>query len=212
MSDLYLKQLEIGPMQNFQYLVGDAKTKEVALVDPAWDVEKVLEEAEKDGLKIQAILISHIHYDHVNALDRALKATNAKVYVHKEEARELGVPKSYSMPSENGTQVKLGDITIELIHTPGHTVGSQCFFVRNKLISGDTLFIGTCGRTDFPGGSPEEMYKSLHDRLGKLPDGTILLPGHNYSGSPTSTLGDQRKQNPYMVAQSLNEFLAMMGR
>ena len=211
MSDLYLKQMEIGPMQNFQYLIGDAVSKEVALVDPAWEVETVLQAAEKEGLKIRAILITHIHFDHVNALDRALRATDAKVYIHKEEAKELGVPKSMSVISENGTQLKLGDVTIELIHTPGHTRGSQCFYVQDKLISGDTLFIGTCGRTDFPGGSPEEMYKSLHDRLGKLPDGTILYPGHHYASKPTSTLGDQRKENPFMVSRSLHEFLGLVG-
>ena len=107
--------------------------------------------------------------------------------------------------------MKIGDITIQFMHTPGHTPGSQCFFVQNHLVSGDTLFINACGRTDLPGGDPEQMYWSLNHRIKKLGDNVVLFPGHNYADVPTATLGEQKKQNPFMMCETLQDFLTRVG-
>lgn len=210
MSNLYLKQMELGPMQNFVYLVGCPVTREAAVVDPGWDSGKIISEAQKDGMKITSIFVSHAHFDHVNVLHELLSETDAKVYLQKDEVEFLKVPKMNLKPTASGDKVRIGEVEIECIHTPGHTPGSQCFYIGNKLISGDTLFIKACGRTDLPGGDPEKMYLSLTQRLMRLPDETILYPGHNYSDRPTSTLKSEKEQNPFLLCQSLEAFLIMV--
>ncbi|MBI4436507.1 MAG: MBL fold metallo-hydrolase [Candidatus Omnitrophica bacterium] len=206
----YLKQMELGPMQNFVYLIGCPTKKEAAVVDPGWDAGKMLAEAERDGMKITSILISHAHFDHVNVLHELLAETDAKVYLQKEEVPFLKVPKMNLQPTLSGDKVRVGDIEIECIHTPGHTPGSQCFHVDGRLISGDTLFINACGRTDLPGGDSEQMYYSLTQRLARLPDETLLYPGHNYADRPTSTLKEERQSNPFLLHPSLESFLMMI--
>ncbi len=208
--DIYLRQMELGPMQNFVYLIGCPVKKEAALIDPGWDSGKILAEAERDGMKITSILVSHAHFDHVNVLHELLAETDAKVYLNKEEVPFLKVPKANLKPSSSGDKIAIGEIEIELIHTPGHTPGSQCFRVGGSLISGDTLFINACGRTDLPGGDPEQMYYSLTQRLSRLPDDTILYPGHNYADRPTSTFSDEKRNNPFLQHQSLESFLLMV--
>ncbi len=209
MESLYLKQMELGPMQNFVYLVGCPTTKEAAVVDPGWDSGRILAEAKRDGMKITSILVSHAHFDHVNVLHELLSETDAKVYLQKEETPFLKVPKSNLHPTSSGDRIKIGQIEAELIHTPGHTPGSQCFHVQGKLISGDTLFINACGRTDLPGGDTEQLYHSLA-RLSRLPDETVLYPGHNYADRPTSTFKDEKAYNPFLQIQSLEGFLMMV--
>lgn len=209
MNTLYLKQMEIGPMQNFVYLIGCPVKKEVAVVDPGWDSGKILAEAERDGMKITSILVSHAHFDHVNVLHEILAKTDAKVYLQKDEVEFLKVPKMNLKATESGDKVRIGDIEVECIHTPGHTPGSQCFHVEKKLVSGDTLFINACGRTDLPGGDSEKLYFSLN-RLAKLPEETILYPGHNYSDRPTSTIRDEKENNPFLLCRSLEDFLMMV--
>lgn len=202
--------MELGPMQNFVYLIGCPTKKEAAVVDPGWDAGKMLAEAERDGMKITSILISHAHFDHVNVLHELLAETDAKVYLQKEEVPFLKVPKMNLQPTLSGDKVRVGDIEIECIHTPGHTPGSQCFHVDGRLISGDTLFINACGRTDLPGGDSEQMYYSLTQRLARLPDETLLYPGHNYADRPTSTLKEERQSNPFLLHPSLESFLMMI--
>jgi len=210
MQNLYLKQMELGPMQNFVYLIGCAEKREVAVVDPGWDSDKIIEMAKRDDLKITSIFISHAHFDHVNVLHELLQATDAKVYLQKDEVEFLKVPQTNLHPTESGDKVSIGTIDATFIHTPGHTPGSQCFYVGNKLISGDTLFINACGRTDLPGGSPEDLYQSLTQRLMKLPDETILYPGHNYAAEATSTIKREKENNPFLLCQSLDQFLMMV--
>jgi len=205
-SDLYLKQLEIGPMQNFVYLVGDKTTREVLVVDPAWEVDQILEAAQKDDLKVKGALITHTHFDHINGLDDLLQKTDGVVYIHKNEAEFLKGMKQNIKKVKGADTVKIGHVEITLIHTPGHTPGSQCFLVDGNLISGDTLFINACGRCDLPGGSASAMYESL-DRLAKLGDDTRLYPGHNYADDPVSTIGMEKKNNPYMKIQDQEGFL-----
>jgi glyoxylase-like metal-dependent hydrolase (beta-lactamase superfamily II) len=217
-GDLYLRQMELGPMQNFVYLVGDRQSGECVAVDPAWEIDTIVRTAEADGMRIVGALVTHTHPDHVGGdlfgMDipgaaALLERVRAKVYVHAAERDVLRGFGSDIARVEGGTELPVGRLTVTFIHTPGHTPGSQCFLVDGRLISGDTLFINACGRTDLPGGDPAEMHRSLTQRLAKLPDETILLPGHNYGGE-ASTIGDEKRRNPFMRF-GLGEFLRAMG-
>jgi hydroxyacylglutathione hydrolase len=206
-SSIYLKQLELGPMANYAYFVGDPKTREVAIVDPAWEVDRILAFAQESDLTITTILITHSHFDHINGVEDLLDHTKAKVVINKAEAEFMRAVWPDLVKVESGDRTRVGDVEITFIHTPGHTPGSQCFLVRNHLISGDTLFIGACGRCDLPGSNPEDMYYSLTQKLAKLDDHTIVFPGHNYAARPYSTIGDEKRFNPYLQFQSLQDFL-----
>lgn len=206
MSEIYFKQLLVGPMENFIYLIGDKKKKECVMIDPAWDVPAVLEVAEKDGMKVVGGLITHTHFDHCNGAKDLLDKTQSKIYVHKNEAEFLKGMKQEIEKTDSGYELKIGDVAITFIHTPGHTPGSQCFMVNNSLVSGDTLFIGACGRCDLPGGNAEQMYHSLQ-KLARLGDDVVLFPGHNYAEEPVSTIGAEKQHNPYYQVSSLDDFL-----
>jgi len=208
-SDLLIRQFEVGMMENFVYFIGDQKSREIFVVDPAWEIDTILKKAKEEDLKLTGALITHHHYDHTNGVEELLKHEDIPIYVHQKEIPYLAFKSSNIKPTESAQKIKCGQIEIEMIHTPGHTPGSQCFRVRDHLVSGDTLFINACGRCDFEGGSPEEMYFSLTKRLGALPDQTVLYPGHNYADVPVSTMGDQRKNNPYLLCDSLQNFLKL---
>ena len=226
MSDgtLYLRQLELGPMQNFVYLVGDPLTRECVVVDPAWEIDRIVETAQADGMTLVGALVTHTHQDHVGGslaswgmpgripgVEELLARTPVKIYVHKAEREFLRGFGSDLVKVDNADTLQVGRIPLKFMHTPGHTPGSQCFLIDGRLVSGDTLFIGSCGRTDLPGSDPSAMYDSLTQRLGVLPDETVLLPGHNYGG-PSSTIGDEKRHNPFLRFTSLGEFLRAMGR
>ncbi len=206
-AGIYLKQMELGPMENFVYLVGSKGTREVFVVDPAWQVDTILRIAKEEDLKIIGALISHYHFDHTNGIEELLEAVQVPIYVNKKDLNYMDVPKGVLKPMDAGAKVNAGGVEIEMVHTPGHTPGSQCFHVRGHLISGDTLFINACGRTDLPGGDAKELYHSLTKTLMKMDDSTILCPGHNYADKPTTTMGDQKKHNPYLMCDSLENFL-----
>ena len=194
-------------MENFVYLVGSKTTREVFIVDPAWQVDTILRIAKEEDLKIKGALVSHYHFDHTNGIEELLKAVNVPVYVNKKDAPYMEYSSDDIKEVDNNFKVKAGEIEIEMIHTPGHTPGSQCFHVQNRLISGDTLFINACGRCDLPGGDAKEMYASLTQKLMKFDDSTILLPGHNYADKSSATMGEQKKSNPYLLCDSLDNFL-----
>jgi len=218
---LYFKQLEMGPMQNFVYLIGSMESREVAVVDAAWEIDEILRVAAADDMEITHAFVTHTHPDHVGGrfagveiegVTELLGKSKAKVVVHKAEAEFLkSLSPSDLIKAESGDKIDVGGIEIQLLHTPGHTPGSQCFLVENRIVSGDTLFIGSCGRVDLPGSNPEQMYYSLTQKLMALPDETILFPGHNYADEPTSTIGQQKQRNPYFQFQSLKQFLGAMG-
>ena len=210
-QDLYLRQMEVGPMANFVYLIGPAGAPETAVVDAAWDIEAILRAAEADGRRVVAALVTHWHPDHTNGLERLVEATDARVYAQRDELPWLRYAGANLRAVAPGDELRLGEVTIQFLHTPGHTPGSQCFLVRDRLVSGDTLFINACGRTDLPGGDPERLYQSLTGTLGRLDDRTILLPGHNYAEIPSTTLGEQKRQNPFLRCASLTQFLRMIG-
>lgn len=206
-SSLVIQQYEIGPLNNFLYLLGDPSSKEMAVIDPAWDVPFLIQESRKLGYKITKVFLTHAHPDHVNGLDELLEEYNVPVYISKHEAPFLRKNLKNLIDVHNGDQLSLGAITFNVLHTPGHTPGCQCFLYDGQLISGDTLFIDGCGRCDLPGGDPKVMYHSLYHVLMNLPDETIIYPGHNYGPTPTDTLRHQKKTNPYLQARSLSEFL-----
>jgi len=207
----YIKQMEIGPMANYVYLVGAAGSKDAVVVDPAWDIDAIVEAAERDGRRIVGALVTHWHPDHTNGLQELVDKTDAAVYVNAEDVPWLPSPVGNLRPSRPGDALQLGDVKVEFLHTPGHTPGSQCFLVRGRLLSGDTLFIDACGRTDLPGGEPEELYRSLSGTLRNLDDRTIVLPGHNYAPVPSATIGEQKISNPFLACASLTAFLRMTG-
>lgn len=222
---IYFKQIEIGPMQNFAYLIGDPETREALVIDAAWDIPALVNVAQQDGYTISKALVTHYHQDHlggefsghhIQGAAELLEQVKAKVYIHKAEAEFLnriaGLSDSDLVKVEGGDTTAVGGIGVTFIHTPGHTPGSQCFLIGHNLVAGDTLFINSCGRIDLPGSSPEDMYYSLQT-LSKLVDETRLFPGHNYSGQPSDTLGNQKKHNMYLhlTTRSLQEFLSVMG-
>lgn len=221
---LYLRQAQIGPMANFIYLIGDPETHKAAVVDPAWDVGAIHNYAQKEGYEIEQILISHYHQDHlgghmmghnVEGAANLLELIKAKVYTNKNEAegvkRVAGLSDSDLVKVEAGDVVKVGNLEIKFLHTPGHTPGSQCFLVSGNLISGDTLFVNSCGRVDLPGSDPAAMYYSLNHTLRNLDDSTVVYPGHAYSSESSTTIGDQKRHNMYMRFPTLDEFLDAMG-
>ena len=224
--DLYLRQLLVGPMQNFIYLIGSRRTRECVVVDPAWTIDGLLEVAAEDDMRVVGALVTHYHPDHCGGAMMGFRVpggvaeligkVDAKVHVHTIEADGLkkvtGVSESDLIRHESGDRLTLGDVTIELIHTPGHTPGSQCFLCDGCLIAGDTLFVDGCGRVDLPGGDPAQMYETLTGTLARLTDDVVLYPGHDYGHAPQSTMGEQRQTNRYLRIRSLADWTRMMGR
>jgi len=214
-----------GQMANFMYLLGDPESRQALIVDPAWDVESLLEVARQDDYKIAGALVTHYHPDHVGGdlwgvqvegVTRLLETEAVPLYVNKNEAEGLkqvtGVADSDLKKVDDGDSLELGALSIGFLHTPGHTPGSQCFLVGDRLVAGDTLFVQGCGRVDLPGGDPEQMYYSLTQKLAKLPPETILYPGHHYGPTETSTIGNELEQNVYMRVGSLDDWRHLMGR
>jgi hydroxyacylglutathione hydrolase len=221
---IYLRQAQIGPMANFVYLIGDPETHKAAVVDPAWDVNAIVNFVEAEGYQIEKILISHYHQDHlggemmgqnIQGAANLIELIKAKVYVNKNEAegtkRVSGLSDSDLVKVEAGDIAKIGNLEIKFLHTPGHTPGSQCFLVAGNLISGDTLFVNSCGRVDLPGSDPKAMYYSLNHTLRNLDDSTIVYPGHAYSSESSTTIADQKRHNMYMRFNNLDDFLDAMG-
>ncbi len=199
--------LELGPMENFVYLIEDKSSGRAAVVDPAWDVPAVLKLAEQRGVRITDILLTHSHNDHINGIADVLHTFDAQLHLLNAEAKFWS--ESLSTPSLHygGDEIKLGDTPIQVMHTPGHTPGSACYKIDNQLITGDTLFVFGCGRCDLAGGDPEEMYSTLKDMRQTLPEDTIILPGHNYAETPTSTMQAQIDGNPFMHFDETERFV-----
>lgn len=201
--------MQIGPMENFIYFIGDKDKQEVLVVDPAWDVKKIIKQAESENVFLKGILVTHGHFDHTNGVEGLLKKYDIPVYINKDEMDFF----KFKWGNENvrkvssGDVIKVGDIDVRFVHTPGHTPGSQCFHVSNNLISGDTLFIDGCGRCDLPGGNVEQMFDTIYNKLMRMDDKTIIFPGHNYSNLQHDTIENQKKTNPYMQYENLMSFV-----
>ncbi len=235
-SRLYFKQLLAGldvaegnrvaeQMVNFVYLLGDRETGEAVAIDPAYDQQGLLDILEADGMRLTGALATHYHADHVGGslggmaqitgIAELLELTSVPVHVQADEAewivKSTPVAADDLVQHESGDTVMVGEIPITLIHTPGHTPGSQCFLVEGKLVSGDTLFLDGCGRTDLPGSNPEDMYHSLTHRLAHVPDDAVLYPGHLYSEKPSATLAETRQRNVVFRPDSLEQWMMMFG-
>ncbi|MBL78178.1 MAG: MBL fold metallo-hydrolase [Acidimicrobiaceae bacterium] len=233
---LYFRQLLSGrdfghrnqlaqQMVNFVYLIGDRQTGEAVVVDPAYDVAGLLGILEADGMRCAGVLATHYHPDHVGGSMMGFDIAGAKelleevsvpVHAQREEAEFIrkvtGLGEGDVVEHASGDRVRVGEVDIELIHTPGHTPGSQCFLVDGRLVAGDTLFLEGCGRTDLPGGDPAALYQSLTQRLARVPDEAVLYPGHLYSPQPSATMGHTRSTNFVFMPRSEEQWLAMFGR
>lgn len=199
--------LELGPMENFVYLIEDHASRRAAVVDPAWDVQQVLDLASRRGVRITDILLTHSHHDHINGIEDVLRVFDAQVHLSRSEARFWGA--SLDLPSlhHGGDRIKLGETEIDVLHTPGHTPGSACYKVSDQLITGDTLFVFGCGRCDMRGGDPEQMFHTLKNMQRDLPDTTLILPGHNYAEKSSTTLKEQIEGNPFMHFDDVSRFI-----
>lgn len=197
-SPCTIHALELGRMSNFIYVIGDHATNRAAVVDPAWDVPAILAIAERHGLRITDILLTHSHFDHINGVEALLNARDAQLHLLRAEAAFWNNYLDLPTLHEGGDRIQLGETEIEILHTPGHTPGSACYRLGNQVLTGDTLFVFGCGRCDLRGGDPEQMYQSLR-RLGeRLPGNTLIRPGHNYGIVPVSTMLEQREGNPFL--------------
>ena len=221
-DDLYLEQLLVGPMDNFIYLVGSKSTREVAIIDPAWDIDVLLAHIKEKDLKLTSVLVTHYHPDHIGGgmgghsiegIAELLEKDPVKIFVHKLEAEGVkkvtGVSDTDLNIVESGDHLTIGENDIEFLHTPGHTPGSQCFKVNNNLVSGDTLFVQGCGRVDLPGSNSEDMFHSLQ-KLSALPNETILYPGHNYSAEPYESMERVKEINTYLRIEDLDMWKQIM--
>ena len=231
---LYFRQLLSGrdfaqgdgiaaQMRNFAYLIGDRQTGDCVVVDPAYAAGDLVDVLEADGLHLSGVLVTHHHPDHVGGsmmgfelkgLAELLERVSVPVHVNSQEAqfvsRITGIPMSDLTSHEHGDKVSVGAIDIELLHTPGHTPGSQCFLLDGRLVAGDTLFLEGCGRTDFPGGDSDEIFRSLQ-KIAQLPGDPTVFPGHWYSVEPSASLSEVKRSNYVYRVANLEQWRTLMG-
>jgi len=208
---MIVKQIKLSRMAVFCYLIGDEKTRTCALIDPAFDTDRILAEAKAAGLRVTHIINTHCHADHVAGNAAVKAATHANICIHKDDAARLGAMTNSAMARifggrgspkadvrlEDGDVIAIGSTGLQVIHTPGHTPGGICLYHDGHLITGDTLFVNGVGRTDLPGGSAALLIASIRDKIFTLPADTIIWPGHDYGPRPSSTVEYERRTNPY---------------
>ena len=198
-------QVAVGPMQNFSYIVEDESTREAIIIDPSWDLDKIIQIIEEQNLNPKYIVNTHWHDDHTRGNEELAAEISVKIVQH--EASTL----QNDMTVKDGDSIKFGCSELVVYHTPGHSKDSICLVGDGKIFSGDTLFVGNCGRIDLPGGSSRELYHSLFDVISNLDDGLIMYPGHDYGSAQTSTIGNEKMTNPVMQKISEDDFVMRMG-
>jgi len=205
---MIIDSLETGPLQVNCYIIGCEATRKAAVVDPGGDAELILDRLQKLNLQLQMVINTHGHFDHVGGNKRLLETTGVELLLHADDKDLLGLAGQhagiYGLSTElspapdkllaDGDLIKLGDLEIKVLHTPGHTPGGICLLVEDLLIVGDTLFAGSIGRTDLPGGNHQQLIQSIHKKLLPLPDGTAVYPGHG----PSSSIGREKLHNPFL--------------
>ncbi len=201
---MILDQFRIGPYLNFTYLVADEEGGEGVVIDPSFGLEPVLEGIDARRVKVRYILNTHSHPDHVAGNGDVRERTGAKVVAHRV------APLHQDVSVDEGDAFDTGRLKFEVRHTPGHTKDSVLYLFEGHVATGDTLFVGECGRTDLPGGDPSEMYDSLHRRILSLDDALVVLPGHDYGATPTSTIGRERAENYTLQPRTREEFLEFL--
>ena len=202
---MIVHQISVGPMQNFSYIIEDESTHEAIVIDPSWDLEKITSIIEEQNLIPKYIINTHWHDDHTRGNDELAKKLSVKIVQHEESTLQN------DMTVKNGDSIKFGCSELVVYHTPGHSKDSICLVGDGKIFSGDTLFVGNCGRIDLPGGSANDLYHSLFDVLHSLDDNLVLYPGHDYGMATTSTIGNEKTTNPVMQKMNEDSFVDRMG-
>ena len=190
-------------MENLVYIAADEQTKEAIVIDSGWDIEPVLKSSKQDGFTIRYVLATHEHFDHTRTIHELADRTGAQVLAHVKSALEV------DRRVDEGDKIRLGESDLLVLYTPGHSEDSICLYDGRELFTGDTLFIGTCGRIDLPGGSAEKLFESLHGKIMRLPPNTEVNPGHDYGEVSHRKLSEEAKRNPALLASDLVSFLQL---
>jgi glyoxylase-like metal-dependent hydrolase (beta-lactamase superfamily II) len=201
---MIFRQVAVGTFQNFAYIIGDEKTKTGAIADPAWEVDKLLKMTDDLGLKVKYVINTHSHHDHIQGNDAVVRKTGAKLVAHAKSP----IKKNITVNDED--TLDIGTLKAKIIYTPGHCPDHICVLVEGKLLTGDLLFVGECGRTDLAGSNPSEMYDSLFKKILPLEDSVEVYPGHDYGKTPSSTIGYERQNNYVLKPRTREEFLKFM--
>lgn len=201
---MIFKQVAVGTFQNFAYIIGDEKTRAAAIVDPAWEVDKLLKMCADLGLKVSYVMNTHSHHDHIQGNDSVAQRTGAKVLMHEKS------PAKKDIAVKDGDTIKIGSLKAKFIHTPGHCPDHICILIEGKMLTGDILFVGECGRTDLAGGNPSEMYDSLFKKILPFEDSIEVYPGHDYGKKTSSTIGYERENNYTLKPRTREEFVKFM--
>ena len=202
-SAMFVRQIAVGTMQNFVYLLADKPGGEGLVVDSGWETEPIINATKNANVRVKFVVATHNHFDHTSSLRELADSLGAKVVAHRRS------PVEHDISVDGGDVLRLGKAEVGVIYTPGHTEDSICLYDGEDLFTGDTLFIGNCGRTDLPGGSSKELFRSLHDVILRLPPSTIIYPGHDYGDVPYGKLGDEAVSNPVLSARSYSEFFGV---
>ena len=197
-------QVAVGNMQNFTYIVVDEETSQSIIIDPSWDLIELELIIKENDLKIKYIVNTHHHFDHTIGNESMNESTKAPIIQH--ELSDL----KHDISVKDSDFIEFGSSKLKVLHTPGHSKDSICLLGDGKIFSGDTLFVGNCGRIDLPGGDPKELFHSLFDVIYKLDDELIMYPGHNYGSTETSTIGKEKLTNFVMQKRTEEQFLEMM--
>ena len=204
-------QIEVGLLQNFCEILFCPDTRQAAIVDPAWEVDRLMKECDARGLRVTTVLVTHTHNDHIEGVGELVAKTGAVVVVSPREAKNVRRDARTLIDAVDAVDVAIGQCGVRALDTPGHTVGGTCFLADGYIVTGDLLFIGGCGRTDFAGGDVSAMWRSLQ-RVADLPEETRVYPGHDYGATPTSTIGHERETNTYLRCRTFEEFRALRER